>query len=58
MRAVELGMPAEDSVPVIDGLTEGERVITVGAFLIDSENRLNPSSALPASAGDASTTQP
>jgi hypothetical protein len=27
---------------VVGGLKEGEKVVTVGAFLIDSENRLNP----------------
>ncbi|HEY7086600.1 MAG TPA: efflux RND transporter periplasmic adaptor subunit [Tepidisphaeraceae bacterium] len=42
MRAVELGQPAEDFYPVVSGLEEGDRVVTVGAFLIDSENRLNP----------------
>jgi hypothetical protein len=42
MRAVTLGAPAGDWFPVIDGLQTGERVVTVGAFLIDAENRLNP----------------
>jgi hypothetical protein len=42
MHAVQLGSPAQDFYPVVKGLEEGERVVTVGAFLIDSENRLNP----------------
>jgi multidrug efflux pump subunit AcrA (membrane-fusion protein) len=47
MREVKLGLAAEDSFPVVSGLQEGERVVTVGAFLIDSENRLNPTQIAP-----------
>jgi multidrug efflux pump subunit AcrA (membrane-fusion protein) len=42
MREVKVGLPAGDALPVVSGLQEGERVVTVGGFLIDSENRLNP----------------
>jgi multidrug efflux pump subunit AcrA (membrane-fusion protein) len=42
MRAVQLGPIAGDFYPVVQGLIEGEKVVTVGAFLVDSENRLNP----------------
>ena len=42
MRAVELGPGAGDYYPVLHGLEKGEKVVTVGAFLVDSENRLNP----------------
>ena len=42
MHAVQLGLPAQDYYPVVSGLENGDRVVTVGAFLIDSENRLNP----------------
>ena len=42
MRAVKLGPLANDFYPVIEGLERGDRVVTVGAFLVDSENRLNP----------------
>jgi len=42
MRAAKLGALAGDYYPVAAGLEEGERVVTVGAFLIDAENRLNP----------------
>ena len=43
MHAVKVGLPAGDYYPVLDGLDEGQTVVTVGAFLIDAENRLNPS---------------
>jgi multidrug efflux pump subunit AcrA (membrane-fusion protein) len=42
MRAVQLGPLAGDFYPVLSGLSQGDKVVTVGAFLIDSENRLNP----------------
>lgn len=42
MRAVALGPAAGDYYPVLRGLEQGEKVVTVGAFLVDSENRLNP----------------
>lgn len=42
MREVKLGLPTEDQFPIVSGLLEGERIVTNGAFLIDSENRLNP----------------
>jgi multidrug efflux pump subunit AcrA (membrane-fusion protein) len=42
MRAVKLGPAAGDFYPVLEGLEEGDRVVTVGTFLIDAENRLNP----------------
>jgi multidrug efflux pump subunit AcrA (membrane-fusion protein) len=55
MRAVKLGplavatapagAPPEESYPVIEGLAEGDRVVTVGTFLVDAENRLNPTRA-------------
>jgi Cu(I)/Ag(I) efflux system membrane fusion protein len=42
MHAVKLGALAGDYYPVMEGLNQGDRVVTVGAFLIDAENRLNP----------------
>ena len=39
-REVRLGLRASDAVEVLDGLSEGERVVTSGNFLIDSESRL------------------
>lgn len=40
LRHVETGWQYEDRVEIIHGLTEGERVVTAGAFLLDSESRL------------------
>ena len=42
MHAVKLGVPAGDWYPVVEGLNQGDKVVTAGAFLIDAENRLNP----------------
>jgi multidrug efflux pump subunit AcrA (membrane-fusion protein) len=53
MKEVTLGAPsADDFYPVLGGLKEGDRVVTHGAFLLDSENRLNPA-APPAAKGDS-----
>jgi Cu(I)/Ag(I) efflux system membrane fusion protein len=45
-RAVTLGPLSIGEYPVLDGLAPGERVAAAGAFLIDSETRLNPSTRL------------
>ena len=50
MRAVQLGPLAGDYYPVVSGLAQGDKVVTVGAFLIDSENRLNPMPTEPGAA--------
>ena len=42
---VTLGPRCGDAFPVLKGLEAGQRVATVGAFLIDGEARLNPSLA-------------
>jgi len=43
MKAVKLGpLAAGDFYPVLEGLNENDRVVTVGTFLVDAENRLNP----------------
>jgi Cu(I)/Ag(I) efflux system membrane fusion protein len=42
-REVVLGPRIGDRFPVLEGLTPGDRVATKGAFLIDAESRLNPS---------------
>lgn len=39
-RVVELGLQLPDRVEVRAGLTEGERVVASGVFLLDSESRL------------------
>ena len=48
MKQVTLGPVADDWYPVVQGLAEGDVVVTAGAFLIDAENRLNPPVAAPA----------
>jgi multidrug efflux pump subunit AcrA (membrane-fusion protein) len=47
MKKVKLGAIAGDYFPVLAGLEEGDRVVTVGTFLIDAENRLNPTRLAP-----------
>lgn len=39
-RVVDVGAPAEDFYPVVSGLKTGEKVVTRGAFLVDSQTRL------------------
>ena len=39
-RLVKLGVSAGDLVEVVEGLTEGDHLITSGSFLIDSESQL------------------
>jgi Cu(I)/Ag(I) efflux system membrane fusion protein len=41
-RAVVLGPRSGDRFPVLEGLDLGEKVVAQGAFLIDAESRLNP----------------
>lgn len=42
LRKISTGPEAQGYYPVLAGLAEGDRVVTHGAFLVDSENRLNP----------------
>lgn len=57
-RRVVLGPRSGDRFPVLEGLVPGDQVVAHGAFLIDAESRLNPSSRLapqsqePAAAAD------
>jgi Cu(I)/Ag(I) efflux system membrane fusion protein len=46
-RPVELGSAFAGRVSVKHGLVEGDRVVTSGNFLIDSESRMKPASAQP-----------
>ena len=39
-RQVQLGTPGSDYYPVLAGLEEGERVVSQGSFLIDSQTRI------------------
>jgi hypothetical protein len=42
LRKIATGPEAQGYYPVLEGLSEGDRVVSRGAFLVDSENRLNP----------------
>jgi membrane fusion protein, copper/silver efflux system len=63
-RDVKLGLAAQDgAVQVLDGLKEGETIVTSGQFLIDSESRMREAiakfgAAPPTSALQVTTTQP
>ena len=49
LREVETGWQEGDRVEIRGGLKAGERVVTAGAFLLDSESRMkNRESAQPA----------
>jgi len=39
-RQVQLGTPSNDYYPVLAGLKEGERIVSQGNFLIDSQTRI------------------
>jgi membrane fusion protein, copper/silver efflux system len=39
-RQVQLGTPGSDYYPVLAGLKEGERIVSQGSFLIDSQTRI------------------
>jgi len=39
-RPVQTGWRFDDRVEIVHGLSEGERVVTAGTFLVDSESRL------------------
>lgn len=39
-RSIQVGPPGKDNYPVLGGLVEGDRVVTHGAFLVDSQARL------------------
>ena len=47
-RIVEVGWRSADRVQILHGLTEGERVVTAGTFLVDSESRLRSGQSAPA----------
>ena len=44
-RLVKLGVRAGDSVQILDGIKEGEIVVSSGGYLIDSESQLQTASS-------------
>lgn len=42
LKPINIAAPAGAFYPVLDGLSEHDKVVTRGAFLLDAENRLNP----------------
>jgi membrane fusion protein, copper/silver efflux system len=45
-REVKLGTKADSRFAVLDGLTAGERVVTSGNFLLDSESKLQSATSM------------
>jgi len=45
-REVKLGVKADSRFAVLDGLTVGERVVTSGNFLLDSESKLQAATSM------------
>ncbi|MCC6213518.1 MAG: efflux RND transporter periplasmic adaptor subunit [Polyangiaceae bacterium] len=54
-RRVTAGREREGRVEILAGLSEGERVVTRGGFMLDSESRLQASLAATPAAGGASS---
>lgn len=46
-RQVETGRRLSDRVEIVRGLSEGERVVSAGTFLVDSESRLRSNTQAP-----------
>jgi membrane fusion protein, copper/silver efflux system len=46
-RQVETGRRLSDRIEIVRGLVEGERVVTAGTFLVDSESRLRSNAQAP-----------
>jgi len=42
-RAVRLGVRLKETLEIVEGLREGESIVTAGVFLLDSESRLRAS---------------
>jgi len=51
-RMVRIGQRRGGRVEILDGLKPGERIVTSGTFLIDSESRLRAGTAMSAPAAD------
>ncbi|MBK6908749.1 MAG: efflux RND transporter periplasmic adaptor subunit [Rhodocyclaceae bacterium] len=57
-RAVKLGRRSDDVVEVLDGLNEGDTVVTAANFLIDSESQLKAALGSMGEAGESPETEP
>ena len=42
-RSVRVGVRLKEAIEIVDGLQEGEKIVTSGVFLLDSESRLRAS---------------
>ena len=49
--AVKLGRRSQDSVEVLEGLKEGDRIVTSANFLLDAESKLASASSMQAMMG-------
>ena len=58
-RTVILGQPAQDDMDqVLGGLSEGERIVTSGQFMLDSESQLREAIQKMSSPGEAVASEP
>lgn len=57
-RQVQTGRRFGDRVEILRGLAEGERVVTAGTFLVDSESRLKSGARSPSKPGPKEKTAP
>lgn len=59
-REIAVGLRFDDDLEVLSGLTPGERIVTSGTFVVDSESRLRAAvgAAVGAAAGDPAAPAP
>src|SRR5213082_1940956 len=57
-RQVQAGRPLGDRIEILRGLTEGERVVAAGTFLVDSESRLKSTTQTPSKSQPHEKTTP
>jgi Cu(I)/Ag(I) efflux system membrane fusion protein len=55
-RPVTLGVQLADRIEILSGLTAGERIVSAGVFLLDSESRLRATGGMGGHAHGASPT--
>ncbi len=54
-RRVTTGWRRDGRVQILDGLSEGDRIVVSGTFLLDSESRMKPPRLAPASTASSTT---